>query len=178
MTDPNQWQYEQNCALAERAHDNETDFCTSANEAAVDTGNNALKSLVLVNGGAAIAMLAFIGHLISADKNRFDSLVDLAAPLSWFAWGVACAAGSMALGYLANFSMGKESTLKKRSYDYPYLSETEASKRWATAISVFQVLAVGAGFASLVLFVYGILEVRDVISAIPAAPVSPVVTPK
>lgn len=184
MTDPNQWQYEQKRAVVERAHDDERDFGRSADIAAVSTGSNALRGLLLINGGAAIAMLAFIGHLISSDKGVFaekdtiKALINLTTPLSWFAGGVACAAASMALGYLANFSMGRVSSHRIRTYeDHPYVRPTKLSKRWGVAVGVFQAAAVAGGFFSLFLFVWGIWEVRDVISALPTAPVTPAVTP-
>ncbi len=171
-------------ATAERAHDRQWEFIKSANEAAVETGNHAVKALILINGGAAIAMLAFIAQVVSAetgvlpDGAKVAALINLTAPLGWFAWGVACAAGSVALGYLANFGMGRSSSSTKWDYEHPYIHSTPQSKRWDFWVGLFQAVSVGGAAFSLGFFVYGMLEVEAVISALPVAPVvSPGVTP-
>lgn len=44
------------------------------------------------------------------------------------------------------------------------VGETKASKRWFKAAVFFQILAVSTAVASLYLFVYGMLEISDVIT--------------
>jgi hypothetical protein len=50
---------------AEREHDRLQRFEDSTNEATINTANLALRTAMLVNGGAAVTVLAFIGGLIS-----------------------------------------------------------------------------------------------------------------
>ena len=41
-------------------------------KAAVSAGENALKSVILINGGAAIALLAFVGSIWDKSANDID----------------------------------------------------------------------------------------------------------
>ena len=43
---------------AQWAHDNSNTFHTYINQATIDSGNLTLRTLVLINGGAAVSMLA------------------------------------------------------------------------------------------------------------------------
>ena len=73
---------------AERAHDKETEFVKAANAAAV---KNAEEAALLVNGGSSVAMLAFIGTLVSRDYLSPTQIAEITKPLVWFAWGVGAA---------------------------------------------------------------------------------------
>lgn len=75
--------------------------------ATITTGQSALKSALLINGGAAAATLAFIGSVWSSTKTP-ALLPSLAYGLSLFVWGVlsaACAAGAT---YLSQAGYGGE----------------------------------------------------------------------
>lgn len=58
---------EMHVRAAERAHDDEKEFGSAANSAAVKTAEEAIKAALLINGGSSVAMLAFIGTLVSRD---------------------------------------------------------------------------------------------------------------
>jgi hypothetical protein len=75
------WVFEQGRRDAERAHDNNDEFFHKVNEAAITAANLALRMSLLLNGGAAISVLSFIGNL-PAEKKPF-----VAGGLVWFAWG-------------------------------------------------------------------------------------------
>ena len=82
------WRYEQNIRQAEKQHDDEKEFRAAANKAAVDTGVHAIKAFLLINAGASIAMLAFLGRLIALEGVKLESsIVPFSNPLMWFAWG-------------------------------------------------------------------------------------------
>ena len=51
--------------IASQAHKAETEFFTQTNEASIGNANIALRTLVLINGGAALAFLTFIGNQMS-----------------------------------------------------------------------------------------------------------------
>lgn len=159
------WKYELDRAAAERAHDQELDFFNRINEATVNAGVHVVRGLIIINGGAAITVLAFIGHLVSADSGNFmPKLSKLTAPLEYFAWGVGLASAATALAYLTNYSIACVSNSKERTFEFPYLAETRDSKRWYNAAVFFQVLAVLSVAVSLGLFIYGMLEIKTVIS--------------
>jgi hypothetical protein len=61
--------------------------------------------LVLINGGAAIAILTFLGGVASKERIDFVKVGVVADTLKWFAFGVALAVLGMAFAYLTNFAM-------------------------------------------------------------------------
>jgi hypothetical protein len=73
-------------SIAEKAHENQTEFARAANLAAVTTGTETVKAILLINGGACVAVLAFIGSLASQGQ----VVTDLAVSLVWFAIGGRC----------------------------------------------------------------------------------------
>jgi len=56
--------------------------------AVIMQGQNALKSLILINGGAAVALLAFLGHLMGTGTVERAALAPLAEALFIFVMGV------------------------------------------------------------------------------------------
>jgi hypothetical protein len=57
----------------------------------IETAKMTVTSLILINGGSAVALLAFIGHLASAEQPRI-SISLFASPLLLFVVGVGAAA--------------------------------------------------------------------------------------
>jgi hypothetical protein len=152
---------------ARRAHDQEEDAWNRANEAAVETGNIALKTAVLVNGGAAVAVLGFIGSVFNGGHLKTGtSLGTLTSPLEWFAWGVAIATLAMGFGYLVNYSNAVIISERKRIWEYPFVQDTRTSGVWHLVSMVFTVLAFISGMASLGFFVYGMFQIRSVIGTL------------
>ena len=70
--------------------------------ASMITGQSALKYLMLINGGAAVAILAFIGNT-SEHSRGFDFSEALPFALIWFAGGVLLAALCSVATYLSQF---------------------------------------------------------------------------
>lgn len=161
------WEYEQNTRMAERYHDQELNFSKYMNEAAINNANIALRALVLVNGGAAIAVLAFVGSLVSSDvANITSKLSELTAPLIWFAVGVALSPLGMAFAYFTNYSSAVSSINKTRLYIHPYLKDTADSRRWEKIGRWCHIAAVVLAFASLGCFLLGMFDVREAINAL------------
>lgn len=159
------WEYEQNRAVAERLRDYQRELINQTNEAAVTAGNHALRALILINGGAAITMLAFIGNLVTADEGRLvPKLSEITSPMLWFASGVATAALALGLSYFTNYCMATAYGKRDLLYEPPFIEDTTASKQWVTATIVFQIGAVIAGLASLILFIIGMVDVSDVVT--------------
>lgn len=158
------WAYEQNRLYAEKAHDDETEFGRLAIKSAVDSGNFTLRTLVFINGGAAVAILAFIGTLVSADGAIYaNKLVDIASPLIWFVWGVASATFGSGMAYLTNYCTATSSALKSRHYEHPFVRNTTGDKWWRRGAAFFQLVAISAALFSLYSFVEGMIEVQSAI---------------
>jgi len=75
--------------------------------ATVMTGQSALKSSLLINGGAAVALLAFLGNAWAADVPR-RVMLQAAYGLSLFVWGVLAAAAAAGATYLSQAGFGNE----------------------------------------------------------------------
>ena len=166
-SDHARWRHEQERAVAERAHDVEAEFGSKANEAAITVGNHAIRTLVLVNGGAAVAMLAFIGHVSGINSGKFSTkLPELTAPLRWFVWGVALATACAGLAYCTNYCIAFSSAKKERSYKHPFIQNTIVSKRWIRIAVAFQCFALLTSIGSLVMFLCGMTEIRTVMGSL------------
>lgn len=78
----------------------------------IQSGQNALRAIVLLNGGAAVALLAFIGKL--TEVNRL-SIPLFALPLTIFVAGAFLATISSGLTYLTQVLYSEEGKLRTRA---------------------------------------------------------------
>jgi hypothetical protein len=74
------------------------------------SGQSALKSAILINGGAAVALLAFIGSIFAASEKR-EIIIKLAGAMSYFVWGVLSGAVASGVVYVAQFVYACEKRL-------------------------------------------------------------------
>jgi hypothetical protein len=153
--DHRRWEFEQKRAVAERAHDQITEFGNKVNEAAINAGNLALRMVLLINGGAAVALLSFMNNLPKDQRQA------IASALAWFAWGVAAAASALGLGYFTNYSMVGIQRSKILIYEPPFVSDGPRTPRWTWLNRAFHIAAVLVGLGSLVMFVVGMLRVKS-----------------
>ena len=151
---------------AERTHDTVTDFASKTNAAAVEAANLALRTAMLINGGAAISVPAFIGGLASRDKVSLQAITQTAATLIWFATGVAVATLSMGLAYFTNLCIAQAASLQQKTFQHPYLQATDASRAYKRTAEIFRWFAVGLAFVSLALFVCGMLAVKCAVGSL------------
>lgn len=105
---------------AERAHDKNTEFFHNVNKAAIETSYVALRTAVLINGGAAVAVLAFLGSLASGNRVQISQLSQMASSLKLFAWGVASAAFAMVTAYLTNYFIASRVVSREPTFSFPY----------------------------------------------------------
>jgi hypothetical protein len=103
----------------------------------ISTGQSALKSALLINGGAAVALLAFIGSIWTSD-NAAKALPEISLALLLYVSGVLSAAIAAGFTYLSQAGFGHEFGEISRSVGY--------IGRWLAVLGVF---------ASYVLFGYG-----------------------
>lgn len=73
-------------------------------QATVQSGQAALKSAFLVNGGAAVALLAFIGNVLTKTQ---DNVNGLGFPLLLYVVGVLFPTVASGLTYLSQYQYGK-----------------------------------------------------------------------
>lgn len=141
---------------AERLHAERASFIKSANA----YGTATIRSLFLLNGGAAIALLTLVGSILGKDS---DTSAGIAAAflhgfqpaLRSFGWGLVTAVLAAALGYL-NFSALAAGGYPGVLYDMQAKKEwqdTPALRRWF--IEATRVLAILACLASALSFIRG-----------------------
>jgi hypothetical protein len=113
--------YEQTRDEARRVHDRLAEFGLALNESAIKSSELTLRTAVLINGGAAISVLAFVGGLSSQGKIGISRLGDVADSLTPFAWGVASATVGMGLSYLTHYlTLGTQNS-RKISWESPFV---------------------------------------------------------
>lgn len=117
-------------------------------------GNFALKSAILINGGASVAMLAFIGHLFSISEGIVRA-EQLSSSLVVFAIGTLVAAIASGATYVGEIyrSMSEFNKLLKQSF--------EQSKRWADRFAWTAIFLVVTAY---VLFIGGVYCVYTAIN--------------
>jgi hypothetical protein len=172
--EPN-WRYVMAREDAHRAYDKHAAFVERLDTAAIKSSEVALGACLVINGGAAIAVLSFIGGLASKDTitiggSDFKPVADSLEP---FAFGVVAAVAGMALAYLAHLmtvvhaeSHTRVMEASKTSGRIIWLKPGPRTRIWHVLRIISHVLAFLAGAASVVFFVCGILAVRAAVEHI------------
>lgn len=132
-----------------------------------EAGTEAIKAVTLINGGAAVAVLAFVGHLASIHATP-ATIINFVRPLNLFVWGVFMGVVASAVVYFTHLcyftALGHEfAATTARDDNKPDLAarKDQASTRWNRAgRRVANPIAVLCGIASLCLFVVGCLQAR------------------
>jgi len=159
LTEEQRWLQEQKRAVAEREHDRHDEFFNHMNETAISASHIALRTVLLINGAAAIALLSFDGRLPASQAKA------VAATLLWFALGVVASAVAMALTYFTHLSMAAVLASMTKTYEHPFVSRGPKTSRRVLQKRVFHILAALAAIVSLALFVIGMLAVRAALLA-------------
>jgi hypothetical protein len=184
MTDltpnPAREKWELNKETAERAHKSSDKFILEGNKAVLTNAETVVRSLILINGGAAISVMTFVGALAARPSVPGDQISAIARGLEWFAGGALAAVLTAAFAYLTNYLYMSTEQKKTRDYERPYLHENEASNRRLFGGTVCHYLAVAFVILSLCGFAGGIWFVSGGVTAISArvpTPTPPVPTP-
>jgi hypothetical protein len=101
--------------------------------AVIQSGQNALRTCLLINGGAAVALLAFLGHLVSNDISG--------APMRAVATAMAAYVTGVLAGGLAS--------------GFTYLSQWFHADDWDKTGFALNILSILLGLGSLGLFGWG-----------------------
>jgi hypothetical protein len=130
----------------------------------LESGQTALKTFITINGGAAVALLAFLGNLLTKapPAGTIFPVEVLSRAMLYFVGGVASGAASMGLRYFTQFfalrdareKLAEKHTARTRTaLNVPPTSETV--KRYERLASVCVTLAWLAGLGSLGAFCWG-----------------------
>jgi hypothetical protein len=146
---------------AQRAHESLTEFTRQNFEAAFRSGQIALRTVVLVNGGAAVAVLFFLATI--AGKVSVAQLSVVAHSLIWFAAGVTCALIALTSAYVTNLYDANVGTSVNQTWEYPYTQPGRYTHYFVQVSRFAHIVAVVAGSASILLFLIGVWDVRSAI---------------
>lgn len=87
-----------------------SDILASAMESAIQ----ALRTCLLINGGAAVALLAFIGHLVT--QQEYKLIAEFRSSFALFVIGTFCVPIGHGLAYASNLYFALRSSPAGRSY--------------------------------------------------------------
>lgn len=127
-------------------------FIAYANAAAVEFSTHTLKSLLLLNGGATVAMLGFVATISGGKNSSSIDISEAVASLQIFCSGAGLAVLAIGLAYLVMYFQGAQVQAHSRSWDHPHIGDTEQSLKYGKIHRLFHILAVIAAIGSLVLF--------------------------
>lgn len=131
-------------------------------EATIQFAVSAIKSLIIINGGAAIACVTIIG---SAIRNPTDAnsiiVINFSGPITYFLLGVFFAVFAGIIAYLAQYFFTQ--------FDpsgYPVEEDkkrTEYNKRNGRIANILQIMGIIFALASIILFVVGVFSSQSVL---------------
>jgi hypothetical protein len=150
-----------NRKTAERAHESLTEFTRQNYQAAFQSGQIALRTVVLVNGGAAVAVLFFLSTV--APRISVAQIAVVASSLLWFVAGITCGLIALTCAYLTNLYDANVGTSLSQTWEYPYNRPGRYTHYFVQVSRFAHILAILAGAASLVLFIVGMWDVRSAI---------------
>jgi hypothetical protein len=138
------------------------EFHLALSESAIKSSELTLRTAVIINGGAAISVLAFIA---AQGRIGISQLGGIADCLILFALGVASATAGMCFSYLTHYFTFAGQESNKLSGEPPFVQSGPTTKWWKLSARVVYDLAILACLASLILFVMGMFDVKDAITA-------------
>jgi hypothetical protein len=146
-----------------RVHDRSRKFTETTNEAVVKQGEMAIRAAMLINGGAAVAVLAFIGALVRQDGLTIKQAASVSGGLLWFAGGVAAAVWALALSYFTNYCYAGAESTKVFTLEHPYIIDGANTRRWRYWGYAFHLGAIVWAVVALVAFCVGMIDVHGAI---------------
>lgn len=139
---------------AQRTHDRLNEATARIDASAIAFGQIAVRTLVLVNGGAVVAMLAFLAGVVgSKHTSAFDPVI---GSLSFFAFGVFLGVLTAGLAYVVTYCQSASLGRMTHIWKHPYSEETRSSKNWTRVANFSHVLALLSAMGSIVFFYLGI----------------------
>lgn len=144
MTEPfnpqvEQWRNDVDVWKARHQHD--LDWTLESFKGVLQFSLAAIRGIILVNGGAAIAILAFLGNVWSKDPSTHAAASSLVWPLRCFLGGIAAGLATAAAAYVAQTAFGR---------------------RWNGIGVGFQIAGMLFALVGLVAFIAGSLGAADV----------------
>ncbi|SDF92359.1 hypothetical protein [Alloyangia pacifica] len=125
------------------------------NEKVIDTANLFLRSAILINGGAAVAVLGFVASIAKADKAYSEAIVGVADAISYFALGAVAGVLGIAIAYLTNYAA--LATLNQRG--------GTREKFFGNVKRFVHLFALVVAASTVAFFLLGVFEVKSAITS-------------
>ena len=162
MTELTPEQAQENTRAAERAHDQISAYAAGMAKTVGKDAQSVIRILILINGGAAISVLAFAGQLAARVTSQ-PQLPGIATGLLFFAGGVVAATVTAACSYLTNFLHETVARRILTNYVPPYVHSTPWTKRITNIALSFHVVALLFVIASVFCFGKGVFVVAGAV---------------
>lgn len=122
-------------------------------QAGLSFGLEARRTAILVNGGAVVAMMAFIGATYNSPSSDVESLrAALLLPAFIFAAGAVVAGMASGFAYFAQYLYHEVAEAREMHWERPFIRDTRASAspmRWGMFWHVLCVIAVPCSYVLL-----------------------------
>jgi hypothetical protein len=155
------WREEKAREDLQRAQDQMHENRHKITEAAIQSGQVTIRTAALMNGGAAVVVLGFVGGPIGQGRVEVNQINTIAGSLMWFVSGVAASVCSLGSAYIVNYCRRWQIDTLQEANEPPYFISTAASDRWKQITRAFQLFALIVGVLSLVFFVIGMWDLRE-----------------
>lgn len=147
---------------AHRHHDRHDAWFDKQNETTIQNGTLAIRTAFLLNGGACLALLAFLANTLTATglTSEQQALIQtILSTLRILAWGAFLSAVATGIGYLVNRCYLEGNFRMTKTYTPPYIVRTTASNWWLGIGNTLNVVAIAVTIASLVAFLMALLAI-------------------
>lgn len=146
---------ERNLSAAGAAHEAHRTSQGEMFASVLEFGHAAIRSATILNGGAAVATLAFVGALLTSPRTLRADYLPIVDVLITYGVGVALAGASAAVGYLAQYSYQFGLAGWRRTLKPPYLVATNKTRLWNGVGFCFHALTLIAVILAYGLFLRG-----------------------
>jgi hypothetical protein len=163
---------------AEHAHERSDEYILETHKAVLTNAETVVRSLILINGAAAISVMTFVGALAAKPSVPSNQISAIVRGLIWFASGALAATLTAAFAYLTNYLYMWAEQKKERDYKHPYLHENKTSNRrlfWGKVchyVAIALVVVSLSGFAGGIWFVSGGVTAISTPVPTPAPPIA------
>jgi hypothetical protein len=145
---------------ARRYHDRIDEMRNTLDAAAIKTGGDAIRWVLLANGGAIAAVLSFLAALSGKSDVDPQGFLAVTTTLFWFAWAVLASLFAMLLAYLTNYFFGAREASRQKQWEHPYAQETVASTCFQRCGAITSILAFICGTAGVAFFAVGVMQLK------------------
>lgn len=139
-------------------------FIAASNAAAISLSGAALKALLLLNGGAAIAMLGFVATMATGERASLLDLSEVVSVLQIFALGAGMAVLATGFAYVVMYFQAAVAQSFDLIDEPPFYRNSNKTTLLTRIYKIFHIFSVLTAFASLGSFGLGVMWTGGIVS--------------